>query len=83
MCARSDGVIARPGCMSINLARALVGSTKFEVVTAVSLGAPVRDATLYCWARMPFKASRTTRPPIQRRTPYDQNIQAGSDRICP
>ena len=55
MCARGDRVIARPGGMSINLARALVGSTKFEVVTAVLLGAPLRNATLYCWARMPSK----------------------------
>ena len=46
MCVRGDRVMLAPG-MSKNLARALVGSTKFEVVTAVLLRAQARDATLY------------------------------------
>jgi hypothetical protein len=40
MCVRGDRVITRPGGMSKTLARALVGNTKFEIVTAVLLGAP-------------------------------------------
>jgi hypothetical protein len=54
MCVRDDRVIARPGHEQ-NPAMALVGSTKFEVVTAVLLRVQVRDATLYRWARMPSK----------------------------
>lgn len=42
----SQGRLPAPG-MSKTLARALVGSTKFEVVTAVLSRARVRVATLY------------------------------------
>jgi hypothetical protein len=74
-------VIARVGNEQ-NLARALVGSMKLEVVTAVLLRTQVRDVTLSLGENA-SEASRTTLPAIQCRIPYDLYIQAVSNRICP